>query len=85
MGKQRDKGLKVGGQSHVNSWLVSRLVWPCSVLDQHSLSCLLIKLHFYFRGCRALFCVHSGLRGQQPEWDHGITGAPVCGVSSWSG
>ena len=48
----RNKHGKIKGQGdkkcwwHANRLLVSRIVWPCPVPDQHRLSCLLIKLHF---------------------------------------
>lgn len=73
LGKTEGQGAK-RGQSHVNRWLVSRLVWPCPALDQHSLSCVLTKLHFYFPECRALFCVYGCLRGQQLSGTTGSQG-----------
>jgi len=43
--EQAQENDSIRGQLYVNSLLVGRLVWPCPVPNQHSLS-YLIKLYF---------------------------------------
>lgn len=57
--EQRDKQ----GQSHINSLLVSMLVWLCPAPDQHSLSYLIkfISNSFLVEGFLFCACVCMGV------------------------
>lgn len=77
-------GTSVGRRDRKEPVVYSMLVWPYPAPGPHSLSCFLIKLHFFQKalfvaaGISVLYArVCLGIRVQQLEWDQRCQG-PMC-------
>lgn len=54
--------------------LVSSLVWLCPLPDEHNLSCLLNKLHFWVTDYSVCTCMYGGPSASYWREDHGSEG-----------